>query len=70
MNDKIFLRASKSREGRESAYQSSLGATQPPGIAITTPASAVLKRPDRSYNLKKKEPKPILNTLEGLFIQV
>ncbi len=70
MNDKIFLRASKSREGRDGQHQSGLGATQPPGAATTAPASAVIKRPERRDNFRRREPKPVLNTLEGLFAQV
>jgi hypothetical protein len=37
---------------------------------VGAPASAVVKRPTQKDNFRKREPKPILNTLEGLFAQV
>jgi len=59
MNDKIFVRSSKSRDGKE---QSVVPAGVPMGL---------VKRPERKENFKKKEPKqPNLNTVEGLFAQV
>lgn len=76
MNDKIFMRSTKSREGRTEATQSSgltgmsagangqmlqNGALGPNGV----------KRPEKKDNFRKREVKPAnLNTLEGLYAQI
>jgi len=41
-----------------------------PGNSITAPTSAVVKRPEKKDHFRKREPKVVLNTLEGLFTQV
>jgi hypothetical protein len=67
MNDKIFVRTSKSRDSRENIGNSSGTAVpmaNPNGL--TNGNGILVKRPERKDNFKKKEAKPNLNTLEGL----
>lgn len=71
MNDKIFVRTSKSRDTRDN-----INNPAPNGLALSNPQNilgqqvgpngVLMKRPERRDNFKKKEQKPNLNTLEGL----
>lgn len=76
MNDKIFMRSTKSREGRTEAVQSSgLPGSLPVGANGMLPVGALgqngVKRPEKKDNFRKREVKPAnLNTLEGLYAQI
>jgi len=76
MNDKIFMRSTKSREGRTEATQSSgLTGLTNTGANGMIPGGALgpngVKRPDKKDNFRKREMKPAnLNTLEGLYVQI
>jgi len=72
MNDKIFMRNTKSREGRTEAIQSGgIGsATAGPNGMMAGGALGQngMKRPEKKDNFRKREVKPPnINTLEGLY---
>jgi len=74
MNDKIFLKNTKNIEngtGNTGGYlnQNGNGVLGQAG-SMCIPSGPLLKKTERKDNFKKKEIKPVNNSLESLFAQI